>query len=217
MKELVTRKIYYKTYDHRLVINLRKYKHQKKIPTQEIVEWILNSKFEKQWRGIESAANDGWFTSKSAVLSYTIFFKDPAIFDLLSETIGKDNFTEYEKPIDKDHTEQMVREKVITRERLFFKKYRIAFRVPVRRAKHRSGYSTAHISEMQDWCKEQFGPALLNDDRYRVQRWTNGTFYFADTKDAILFKMAWSDYIGSSERIVLISELEAARISNEAD
>jgi hypothetical protein len=199
------------------VIKLRKYKKQKKVPTQEVIEWILNTKFENQWRGIESTANNDWFSSKSIVLHYTVFFKDPAIFDLLSETIGQENFEEYEKPIDKQHTEQMAREKVITRSQLFFKKYRIAFRIPVRRTRGRTGFTTSHITQMQEWCEDQFGPQINNDDRYRIQRWTNGTFYFADPKDAILFKMTWSDNIGSSERVVLVSELEAARASKEGD
>lgn len=219
MKELVTRKIYYKKYNHRLAIKTRKNQNKITDPTPEIVEWLLATKFGKNWRGITSTSYEGhwsWHRGPSMKL-YTVFFRDPKIFEYLESAIGRDNFLEYEKPLDEAHTEQMEREKVVTRTQLFYKKYRIAFRVPAKTIKNKQGSSTAHFKEMMAWCEDQFGSRSDNREKYCVQYYTNGTFYFADTKDAMLFKMTWSDNIGSTERVVLVSELEAARQAGEAN
>lgn len=213
MKELFTKKIYYKKFNHRLAIRTRSQQKQTKAPTPEVIEYLMNMKFGKEWRGITSSSYEGsWHRNRRPSINlYTVFFKNPEVFDYLEGIVGRDQFHEYEKPMDDAHTEQMEREKVITRTQLFHKKYRIAFRVPVKTAKRTPGYSTAHLQEMEDWCVSQFGPVKDNRDRYHVQRWTNGTFYFADPKDAVMFKMVWSENIGVSERVVLVSELEAAR------
>lgn len=217
MKQLFTKKIYYKKFNHRLAIKTRTHQNQTKIPTPEVIEYLMNIKFGKDWRGITSSSYEGpWkWNNRPSINLYTVFFKDPDAFEYLKGIVGDDQLIEYEKPMDAAHSEMMEREKVITRKQLYHNKYRIAFRVPVKNARGQTGYSTAHLREMEEWCVSQFGPMKENSDKYHVQRWTNGTFYFAEPRDAVMFKMVWSEDIGVSERVVLISELEAARATEE--
>lgn len=218
MKELFTRKIYYKKYDHRLAIKTRKSQLHKSVPNRDIIEWILNSKFKGSWRGVASSSGSSWYrTHKPLQNIYTVFFKDPAIFEYLEKTIGLEHFEEFEKPIDEAHSELLEREKVVTRKQLFHRRYRFVFRIPAKFAPGRSRFSTTHLDEMEAWCKKQFGRASENRDKYYIQRWSTGTFYFAQASDAVMFKMVWSDNIGVSERVVLVSELEAARAPTDTD
>ena len=211
MKELFTRKIYYKKFNHRLAIMVRRHTTDTKSPTPEIIEWLMNRKFAKQWRGMTSSSYEGswsWGRKPSKNL-YTLFFTDPAAFDYLESIIGRDYFDEYEKPMDEQHTEMLEKEKVITRSKLFYDKYRIAIRVPAKYQNRQS--TTAHLREMQEWCVSQYGRESDNQSIYRTSIWTNGTFYFADPKDAIMFKLVFGEEIKATERVVLVSELEAAR------
>lgn len=212
MKELFTKKIYYKKYDHRLAIVVRSSRRaDAKRATPEIIEWLLDQKFEGQWRGISTSSYpEGYTWPRSSYKNlYTIFFKDAKVFDYLEGLLGRDCFEEYEKPMDEKHTEMLETEKVITRKNLFYDKYRIAARIPTRRSN--TGVQTSHLVDMVGWCKDQFGSAYENKDKYRVHTWNNGTFYFAEPRDAMMFKLVFSEYIGSMDRVVLVSELEAAR------
>lgn len=213
MKELFTKKIYYKKFNHRLAIACRKNNREIKKPTPEVIEYLMNTKFGKEWRGITSSSYEGPYTwnRRASKNLYTVFFKDPRAFDYLEKIIGRDSFEEYEKPMDEQHTQMLEKEKVLTRKILFHNKYRIALRVPSIRLKGQPGSSTAHVDDMEEWCAENLGPRASSLDLYMIQRWTNSTFYFANPKDAMLFKLVFGEYVKTTERVVLISELEEAR------
>lgn len=214
MRELVTKKIYYKKFNHRLAIKTKIKYGDVKSPTPEVIEWLLNRKFANDWRATTSSSYEGayvWGRKPSKNL-YTVFFSKPEVFDFLEGIIGRDYFDEYEKPLDASHTALMEKDKVITRTKLFYDKYRIAIRVSAKRKAGPFGSSsTTHIREMQDWCVDQFGDESANLDRYKTHIWTNGTFYFTDPKDAVLFKLVFGEEIKATERVVLVSELEATR------
>ena len=215
MKELFTKKIYYKKFNHRLAIQVRRNNSDKKKPTPEIIEWLLNTKFGKgTWRGTSSHSYDynrrDWYTQPSQCL-YTIFFKDESVFTYLEGIMGRDSFAEFEKPMDEQHTQMMEKEKVITRSILFHKKYRIAIRVPSRKNPKGPGTTTAHLDDMTEWLENNLGARQESTDVYLINRWSNGTFYFANPKDAMMFKLVFGEYIGATERVVLVSELEEAR------
>jgi hypothetical protein len=214
MKETFTKKIYYKKFNHRLAIICRKNNREPQKPTPEILEWLLNIKFGKNnWRGITSSSYEGPYTwqRRPAKNLYTVFFKDPEVFTYLAGIVGQDSFDEYERPMDDKHTEMLEREKVITRKILFHNKYRIAIRVPARKSTTYPGTTTKHLDEMEEWLTDNLGKRWESQDIYMVNRWTNGTFYFTNPKDAMLFKLVWGEYIGATERVVLISEMEEAR------
>ena len=208
MKELFTKKIYYKKFNHRLAIMVRRHNTDNKSPTPEVIEWLLNRKFPKGWRGMTSSsyATPYRWGRKPDKNLYTVFFKDPEVYNFLQGIIGQDYFDEFEKPMDEQHTQMLEKEKVVTRTKLFYDKYRIALRVP---AKYKNRQAiTSHLLEMKVWCNSQFGQEGAT---YRTSIWTNGTFYFAEPKDAIMFKLVWGEDIKTTERVVLISEMEAAR------
>jgi hypothetical protein len=210
MQEFFTKKLYYKKYNHRILFKCQKSGVKDTLaPSGEIITWLLDQKFAGQWRGITSYAYDTKQTS------YTIFFKNPDIYEHLAGLVDAKYFVEYEKPLDDQHTQMLETEKVVTRKTLFHGKYRIACRVDAK-YKSRYNYSQQHIREMEAWCKEQFGSPYSNRDRYRVNSWQNATFFFAEPRDATLFKLTHSD-IRLTERVVLISEMEAQRASETAE
>lgn len=201
MLELNTEKLFYKKYDRRLQIRIRYKRGDEKIPTAEILQWLLKSKFGKDsWTGRTSTSYTG-----GMAFHYNVYFSDPAIYGYLSSVLNSEYLLEYEKPRDDAHKEMLATEKVITRKILFHNQYRVAIRVEPERKGW--GYSSARIRNMIDWCEEQWGKESLNRDRYRINHWNNATFFFTDAKDAMLFKLANQD-IKSTERVVLLSEIE---------
>jgi hypothetical protein len=64
-------------------------------------------------------------------------------------------------------------------------KYKIIFK---------GGHTKAPYTEIRQWCEQTFGPG----GRSRKLRWRNGwtdkddTFYFKNSKDALLFTLKWS-------------------------
>lgn len=209
MDELFTKKIYYRKYDHRLVIKCRNGRHNDILaPTGEVVTWLLNQDYKDAWRGISS------YGYVDKIQYFTVFFKNPAIFDYIKERIKPQFLTEYEKPMDEQHTEMLEKEKVVVRKQLFHNKYRIAIRCePINRG---GRWDTTHMQEMKKWCELQYGREYDNKDRYKMSGWHNTSFFFADPKDAVMFKLVHQD-IKRTERCVLVSEMEAARTPKTSD
>jgi hypothetical protein len=209
MREVFTKKIYYKRFNHRLAIKCRHDNKDVKAPTPEIIEWLMNRKFQAHWRGMASSSFTGtWnWNQKPSKNLYTVFFTDPQVLEYLEKSLGSDYLEEYERPMNSKHTQMLEEEKVITRSSLFHGTYRIAIRVSAKKSRDLPGCLTDHLVEMRQWCASQFGDEADNQDIYRTYIWTNGTFYFARPKDAIMFKMVFSEYIGGTERIVLLDEV----------
>jgi hypothetical protein len=205
MKELATKKLYYKVFDRRLVVNCQITEKDKKLPTQEVITWLMNRKYSKaDWRGIQTSSGQ-WhthFSWKTNSIHFTVFFKDEQVFEYLKSVIGEENFVEYEKPLNSNHAKVLDSEKVIIRKKLFFDKFRYAVRV---KARLRNGsYSTEHIREMSEWCRDYFKDRP-ND--YSANVHFNATYFFNDPKDVMMFKLS-HDEIHVTERITLIDEIE---------
>lgn len=210
MKELYTKKIYYKEFTHRLVIdctgtavsqNSRKY--DPCAPTGSVIYWLLNKKFGgKVWKGLST------YSYINGVTSYSVFFKSKAILDYLEEQIGPKYFIELEKPMDANHVEMLEsNDKLVTRKQLFYGKYRMCLRVsPERLSAWQT--STQNIQEIKKWCRKQFGHEYDARDRYSMSGYAKGNFYFADAKDALLFKLTWGGQDVKTERVVTYAELE---------
>lgn len=209
MKELFTRKLYFREFDYRLQVKCKSsWNHDKTAPCEEVIKWLLNNKAADH--KFKVTTSQDW-SNKS--LNASVFFKDNAVFDLLKTELGEKHFLEYEKPLSATHTKILGDdEKLITRKDLFYKKYRIVFRADAE--KIRNGYwhntSTTKLREMEQWCRDQWGEGGRNDDVFRVDIWSKGIFYFADSKDALLFKLTWGGEAKmTTERVMLISEVEA--------
>lgn len=74
---------------------------------------------------------------------------------------------------------------MITQERKSRYKHKVMF----------SGQMVSKHSEIQEWCQQSFGPG----GRSRKLRWRFGwtdkhdTYYFKNSKDAMLFTLRWCD------------------------
>jgi hypothetical protein len=172
-----------------------------------VIKWVLAQKFNKaDYRGTESD-KWAWVVNRWAAerTYYTLFFSDPEIFDHIKSTIGEQYLVEYEKPLDSQHSEMLEKEKVITRKKLFYDKYRFAVRAKLKT--QRGQYDSSHINKMNLWCQEYFEG---REGDYRANTDWNASFFFLNANDAMMFKLSNSDF-SSTERIVLISELEEAR------
>jgi len=207
METQFTKKIYYKKYDHRLVINARTSGYREPVikPTAETVEWLLNKRFpDGGWRTVSTYS----YVHKSQQCS--VFFKDPVVFEYLKEQVGEDFISVLEKPLSAEHTQMLEsNDKLITRKQLFYSKYRMCLRVSHTRLSYWQT-SSENVREMQAWCKEQFGD---DQERCMMSGWSRGNFYFKDPKDALLFKLTWGGQDVKTERVITVAELEAAKVS----
>ncbi len=74
---------------------------------------------------------------------------------------------------------------MITQERKSKYKHKVIFE---------SGHTAASFKEIRDWCEKTYGPGGRSKKlRWRVG-WTDksDTFYFRNSKDAMLFSLRWS-------------------------
>jgi hypothetical protein len=74
---------------------------------------------------------------------------------------------------------------MITQERKSKYKHKVIFE---------SGHTVASFKEIRDWCEKTYGPGGRSKKlRWRVG-WTDksDTFYFRNSKDAMLFSLRWS-------------------------
>lgn len=209
MKKLYTKKIYHKKFDHRIVFNTRqsnRVRQDKKQPTAETIEWLLANNFkDDQWRSFST------YAYVNHVYTITVYCKGPVVKDFLLKNVDNKYISELEEPMDAEHSELLSsNDKLVTRKDLFFKKYRMCLRVsPTQISAWQT--STDNIRKMQEWCVEQFG----NDsDRYQTSGWARGNFYFADPKDALLFKLTWGGDDVKTERVITVDELEKMRVEN---
>lgn len=212
MQKLYTKKIYYKVYTHRLSIccdNPTGKTTDHNAPSSQAITWLLNNKFGHQsYKGLASYS---YINNKH---SYTIFFKDQAILEYLREFIPEKYMLQLEEPIDDEHIALLEsNDKLITRKQLFYGKYRMCLRVaPTRLTAWQ--VSTQNIDEIKRWCRDQYDLSRGDsNDRFMMSGWSKGNFYFAEPKDALLFKLTWGGQDVKTERVVLYSELteEAAQ------
>jgi len=74
---------------------------------------------------------------------------------------------------------------MITQERKSKYKHKVIFE---------SGHTVTSFKEIRDWCEKTYGPGGRSKKlRWRVG-WTDksDTFYFRNSKDAMLFSLRWS-------------------------
>jgi len=207
METLYTKKIYYKKYDHRLVVKTKDYRvgEDKQTPTVEVIQWLMAKRFpDTSWRTSTSYS----YITKSS--HYAVFFKGPEAYEYLREQIGEKYIIAYERPMNEEHTALLEgNDKLVTRKQLFYGKYRMCLRVSPERI---SAWQTSssNIRKIKEWCVEQFGDERENADRYMISGYSKGNFYFATPSDALLFKLTWGGQDVKTERVVLVSELEGA-------
>lgn len=204
MKELFTKKIYYKKYSHRLQIKC-KYSgatgRTKTWPTSDTIEWVVAQKFPDQFRGRE---NINYYGGRPSF--YTLFFSNEEIFEFAKATFG-DLLDEYERPMNSNHIEilEKGRDKVVTREKLFYDAYRVVIRISPPSDWAQQKKSQNYIRELQDWCKDNLGP---EGDAWRISGYWNKNLYFKEANDAMLCKLTFSDYIRTTETVRLLSEIQ---------
>lgn len=206
MQKLYTKKIYYQIYTHRLSIccdNPTGRTNDPLAPNQQVITWLLNNKFgPKAYKGLASYS---YVYNKH---SYTVFFKDQAILEYLQQYIPEKYYLQLESPMDEEHVALLEsNDKLVTRKQLFYGKYRVVLRVsPTKLTAWQ--VSTENINEIKAWCRNQFDLQRSDaNDRFMMSGWTKGNFYFADPKDALLFKLTWGGQDVKTERVVLYSEL----------
>ena len=204
MKELFTKKIYYKKYSHRLQIKC-KYSNAtgrtKSWPTADTIEWIVEQKFPGQFRGRE---NINYYGGRPSF--YTLFFSNEEIFEFAKATFG-DLLDEYERPMNANHIEilEKGRDKVITREKLFYDKFRVVIRMELPSEFSQSRKAQNYFQEVRKWCRDQLGN---EGEVWRASGYWNKNLYFKEANDAMLCKLTFSDYIRTTETIRLLSEIQ---------
>lgn len=203
MQTLFTKKIYYKKFDHRIVIDIRSggYSSPKLKPTGEIIEWLLNRRYpEGNWRSMST------YSYIHSTYQCSVFSKGPELYEYLKEQIGEEYITIFEKPMSEEHVALLEgNDKLVTRKQLFYGRYRMCLRVNhIQLGKWQT--SSENVKEMQAWCDEQFG---TDQERCLVSGWSRGNFYFKDPKDALLFKLTWGGQDVKTERVITLAELEA--------
>lgn len=206
MKNLFTRKIYHGKFDHRVTLKARHANGQNKdIPSADVVDWLLHKEFkstEIKYRTLNT------YSYINSTYTVSVYFKDAKVMEMLQKNIAADYFIEFEKPMDESHTALLEsNDKLLTRKQLFFDKYRMVLRVKPQK-KNSWSYDFTRIREIKAWCIEQFGSERANSDRYMMGGHSNGNFYFADTKDALLFKLTWGGEDVKTERVITHAELE---------
>jgi len=215
MEELYTKKIYYKKFTYRLVIDCTgtfvthgSKRYDSRAPTSSVIFWLMNKKFPtSSWKGL------GSYSYITGTTSYTVFFKDKEILDYLEGEIGQKYFLALEKPLDDNHIEMLEsNDKLVTRKQLFYGKYRLVLRVGPERI---NGWQikTDNIQKIKQWCRDQFGNYYEARDRYMMSGYRRGNFYFADPKDALLFKLTWGGQEVETERVVTYDELAKAGLA----
>ena len=211
MKEKILQKLYYGGFNHKATIISRqpyqifhgKKKEFNKSPFRSSVEEFVSGYLDKDEFRIRE--NFSYLVSKETHYTVSVYFKNPSIIKRLEEEYGN-FFIELEKPLNDNHTEVLEKDKVITRKSLFHDKFRYCFRCSYDYQRSRTD-QTDIFKEMVVWVEDNMKDKTKNED-YKIFEGFGYNFYFAHPNDAMMFKMIWHDYIKSTERIRLISEIE---------
>ena len=192
MKETYTKKLYYGKYPYRMVLaNFKKIKFTN--PNQ--IKRVIKASFPD----IDNRSLISYMDTKVVI---NIFIKSQSDYDKLFEVFGP-AVIEVEKPVSGEHTSLLEKEKdrVTTRETLFYKKYRYAMRFKTRGNKE-------VLSNLQSWCVEQFGAENQDETWSFPIYWATATLFLASKEDAMLAKLSATNYY-LFERVVLFSELQS--------
>ena len=202
MQESFIQKLYYGKFTHKAVIKCRNHRGKVTQPTGEVVEWLMAKKFKKdEWKGLHTWERTGY--------RYTVYFKGEDVLKFLIDQITEEFIVSTEKPMSTEHLKVLETEKVVTRRKLFYDKYRFAVRVsPKRQA---GVWKSEAVQEMCEWCQENFGAA---GDRYTMTYHSNASFFFRDANDVMLFKLSHHD-IKTTERVMLFSEIPTEQPQKE--
>lgn len=211
MKELFTSKLYYGKFTHRVVISCTFSRNPpNRIPYFDVFDFVKANleakKYRTRYDGSTHHRRDG-NRRRSVRGAISIYFKDEAFLERLLEKYQEIDIVSVERPLNSAHTEVLETERVLVRKTLFHNKYRYCIRTNSIRKPGMYNYSRSHIEEMYLWHKETF-PELVEGTDYRIYRGWNANFFFANPKDAMLMKLVWSSSIESTDRIMLLSELE---------
>lgn len=204
MKELFTQKLFFGKYDHRVTMNVAHYhRHGENsiFPHPIIVEYLIKELDPKD--GIRIRHSSVYSTKRPS--QHTLYFADKRILAMLQERFGE-HLVEVMKPVSDDHTQALVADKVLVREKFFHGKYRFCIRASRRHIPNTYKSTSAHLDEMVKWCKETFKHLDERVDYYIYDGWTK-SFFFTNPADVLLMKLTWADDIDRTERIMLLSEL----------
>lgn len=204
VKETFTKKLYHKRFTHRMYIKVENSFIKNSVyPPAAVVSWIVNKtgvdyKTQSSYHRVPNGR--GWNYRYQNFI--TVFYSDEALTDILKKEFGQ-AIIELERPRDSAHLQILQTEKVLTRKALFFKKFRVVCRTTPRLDSH--GYlDKNHIAEMKSWCEEN----LSKGDWRADSNWNSTSFFFVDRKSAMHFKIVWNLDIKSTERIVLLDEID---------
>jgi hypothetical protein len=214
MKKLATSKIYYKKFNHRMVIKTKSgrnggyYKKHKDYPTQGEVYRFLDKEMLGEYR---SLTNSGYYDYLGGILKISVFYtdEDSWLLDSVLEQWSEDIVDIAEAPVSDSHTELLEGDtQVVVRESLFLKKfrYKLGLMNP-----SRSFYNMDYLDDADGWCEEQLGD---RKDKWNRTYCSNASYYFNDIKDVMMFRLAFN---GTSKvmKVVLASELTSTTVDSE--
>lgn len=214
MIEKTTSKIYYGSFDHKVIIAIRtsrsrsaEYKDRPwGYKVRDFVAEHGTGKVRFREQDLFKKNKRGWGARDGTGL--TIFFTGSDLVDKLKKEFGQ-HVRFIEKPLSDAHSDMLTKERVITRKSLFHRKYRYCVRVEAL-SNYRTGWrrDTDKLEEIKKWHTETFAHLEKGSDYHTYNGWYKANFFFKNASDAILMKMTWGDEILSTERIRLLEEIE---------
>lgn len=205
MKELVTRKLYYKKWTHRVCFRVERNwypeatrRQRKKVTPYIIYEELGADWSEKDYRTLESS------TWSARDYSLTVYFKDEKILELLKSKFDY-AIEEIEKPESDKHIQALETEKCLVREKYFYDTYPYAIRIKPDTSNW--GSRKTQFDRLIKWVNTaQKNVKRTGKDYVRINSEWNMTIFFQNAQDAMLFRLSNPDDIKSVERIKLISD-----------
>lgn len=210
MIETYTQKLYYKKWDHKVVLRVSHEWHsrhsqvkRKSANSTVLLDFVDQHMEQDQYRSLESTTWSG----RHYTMFKTIFFKDPKLLDLLKGKF-EHAIESIEKPMDAKHQEALQTERCIIRKKLFYDTYRYAMRIKTSNTYPASQSRYKTFDELEKWVKlKQAQVGRPTRDHFRINREWNMTVFFTDAQDAMLFRLSWPDNIDRVDRIKLLSEV----------
>lgn len=204
MKQLITQKLFFDHYDHRVTMNVAHQWRQNdtsKYPHPEVVERLIRELDPKHGIRVRHSPVLGRKPSQ-----HCIYFADKRVLELLHAKFG-DFITEVMQPLNENQTAAMKADQVLVRKSLFHGKYRYCIRTSRRHIPGTYKSTSAHMTAMVEWCKEAFKDRVEKQDYYIYNGFTKN-FFFNNPADVLLMKLTWADDIDRTERILLQSEVQ---------
>lgn len=206
MKKQITEKLFFKKYDHRVIINVadyqRSHRDEKGRPHPAVLEYLIDEL--EPNKGVKYRHEHSYYWNKTPA-RHTIYFADKRILELILSKFA-DHVVSLCEPVSDAHSEAMDKEKVIVRKSFFHGKYPYCVRTSRKYVPNTHRTTSKHMEDMVKWCEETF-PHLVSGQDYYIYKGWNKSFFFKNPADVLLMKLTWGEDIDRTERIKLIEDL----------